>query len=194
MATNDDDNINSDMDSDEQSEILSRFPGQRDGEEVEFALRKHPITLLPAVLYILFIIILPIIFYVLIVPHALPALLEKPYQDIFFLLVTIYYGFLWIVISMEWSDYYLDFLLVTNKRIMKVEQLGLFHRIVSELELERIQDITSFVNGPIQTLFNFGDLEIQTASEENKIEPKAIPHPVTVRRKIMELCEAKDEK
>jgi len=77
---------------------------------------------------------------------------------------------------------------------MKVEQLGLFHRIVSELELERIQDITSFVNGPIQTLFNFGDLEIQTASEENKIEPKAIPHPVTVRRKIMELCEAKDEK
>jgi len=189
-----DDTTNGINDNDEQSEILSRFPGQRDGEEVEFFLRKHPITLLPAIFYILFMLFLPMIFYMLIVPLSLPVFLEKPYREIFFLLVTIYYGFLWIISAMEWSDYYLDILLVTNKRIMRIEQLGLFHRIVSELELERIQDITSFVNGPIETLFNFGDLEIQTASEENKIEPKAIPHPVTVRRKIMELCEAMDEK
>jgi len=194
METDSSDKTNCEASSDEESEILSRFPGQRDGEKVEFFLRRHPITLLPAAVYILFMILLPMIFYAIVMPHAVPALLYEPYWNIFLLLTTIYYGFLWIIVSMEWSDYYLDILLVTNKRVMNVRQLGLFHRIVSELELERIQDITSFVNGPIETLFNFGDLEIQTASEENKIEPKAIPHPVTVRRKIMELCEVMDEK
>jgi small-conductance mechanosensitive channel len=95
------------------------------------------------------------------------------------------------IAALGWSDYYLDVFLVTNKRIMKVEQAGLFNRVVAELELENIQDITSSVIGPLRTLLDFGDLSIQTASEVNKIQPKDIPHPVRVRRRIMELCTAK---
>lgn len=178
----------------EQLEFLDRFSGQRDGEEIEFILRKHPLTLFMPAVSLLFMLLLPLLFYIIIMPLALPGFLYKPYQGIFFLITTIYYGFFWLVAAMEWSNYYLDLLVLTNKRIMKVQQLGLFHRVVSELELERIQDITSTINGPIHTLFDYGDLEIQTASEENKIQPKDIPHPVKVRRKIMELCTAMDEK
>lgn len=184
------DNIDNNDNVPEESEILTRFPGQREGEIVEFVLRSHILTLTMPFLAILFMAAIPMVFYALIIPMTLPAFLYKPYQDIYFLLTTIFYGFLWIIVFLEWSDYYLDIFLITNKRIMIIRQLGLFHRVVSELELSKIQDITSSVNGPLQTLFDFGSLEIQTASEDNKVEPKFIPHPVTVRRKIMELCDA----
>lgn len=177
----------------EESDILKRFPGQREGEIVEFVLRKHPVTLVPPALALLFTLLLPMIFYAFIMPYALPGFLYEPYGNIFFLLCSIYYGFAWIILFVGFSDYYLDVLFITNKRIMSVEQRGLFNRVVSELELEMIQDITSVVYGPIRTIFDFGDLEIQTASENTKIRPKDIPHPVKVRRKIMELCEAMDK-
>lgn len=181
------------VDSEEKSDILSQFPGQRKGEEIAFTLRRHPITLAPAALALAFMVLLPIVFYAFFMSYVMRGFLYKPYGDIFFLLTVIYYGFVWIIAFIEWLDYYLDILVITNKRIMNIKQMGLFHRVVSELELERIQDITSFVDGAVQTFFDFGNLEIQTASEENKIQPKAIPHPVKVRRKIMELCEALDE-
>jgi len=174
-------------------EVLKRFSGQRKGEVVEFMLRKHPITLLASTIALAVVFMLPPIFYVAIMPAALPGLLYSPYRDIFFLLTTIYYGFFWIIAFMELADYYLDIVLVTNMRIMKVDQAGLFNRIVSELELDKIQDITSHIDGPIRTLFNFGNLEIQTASEINRVKPMDIPHPVRVRRRIMELITAIDE-
>jgi membrane protein YdbS with pleckstrin-like domain len=158
---------------------------------MEFALRRHPLTLLLPLVALLCMSLVPFVFYLFIMPRALPGFLYYPYQDIFFLLATLYYGFLWMIAALAWSDYYLDVFLVTNKRIMKVEQAGLFNRVVAELELENIQDITSSVIGPLRTLLDFGDLSIQTASEVNKIQPKDIPHPVRVRRRIMELCTAK---
>lgn len=181
------------IDSQEALAMIERFAGQRRGEELIFVLRKHPMTLLMPALLFLFASLMPLVFYLLIISSALPAFRYEPYQSIFFLMLTIYYGFLWVALAMGVTDYYLDVFLVTNKRIMKVEQRGLFNRTVSELELEQIQDVTSVINGPIRTLFGYGDLEVQTASEKAKVEPKDIPHPVTVRRKIMELCTAMDE-
>jgi uncharacterized membrane protein YdbT with pleckstrin-like domain len=185
--------ITNDETQQEDLEILNRFSGQRKGEELAFALRRHPLTLVTPAVALLFMALLPLLFYAFFMPYTLAAFLYPPYAGLFFLLAAIYYGFLWLIAAMEWSDYYLDVLLVTNKRIMRVEQRGLFNRVVAELELERIQDITSTVNGPIRTLFDFGDLAIQTASEVNRMLPKDIPHPVRVRRRIMELCTAMDE-
>lgn len=169
------------------------FPGQREGEEVKFILRRHTVTLLPLVLVFFAFAFLPLAFYSLFVPYALPALAQKPYSDIYFLVMTIYYGFLWIIILIEWLDYYLDIWIVTDQRILEIEQNNLFHRVSSELDLKRVQDISSAVNGMWQTFFQYGDIKIQTASESNVITPKSIPHPVMVRREIMELCKAAQE-
>jgi len=171
-----------------------RFPGQREGEEIKMILRKHKITLISFFLYMMFLAFLPLVFYLLIAPDVLPSLMTKPYSDIFVLSASIYYGFLWIILFMGWSDYYLDIWIITNERLLDVEQKGLFHRIVSELDLKRVQDITSNVSGAIPTFFEFGDIDIQTAAEMNKFKMKSIPHPVTIRREITELCRIAQEK
>lgn len=169
------------------------FPGQREDEEIKFILRRHKITLLPALLVFFFMAFLPLAFYSLLVPYTFSAFLYEPFSSIYFLAITIYYGFLWIIIFIEWLDYYLDVWIVTNQRILDIEQRNLFHRVIAELDLKRVQDISSTVGGLWQTFFQYGDIKIQTASEENIIRPKQIPHPVTVRREIMRLCKEAQE-
>jgi uncharacterized membrane protein YdbT with pleckstrin-like domain len=170
------------------------FPGQHEGEEVVLVIRKHIITLLPYALHIILMCLLPVIFYSFIVPYALPAFLEEPYSGLFILLSVIYYGFVWIIIFTIWADYYLDIWIVTNERLINIEQIGFFNRVVSELDLKRIQDITSGVHGMIPTMFGFGNIHIQTAAEEGKFDLKSVPHPVTVRRQITKLYRAAREK
>ncbi|MCK5123149.1 MAG: PH domain-containing protein [Candidatus Pacebacteria bacterium] len=170
------------------------FPGQHENEKVVLVVRKHLIILLPYFLHIALMCLLPILFYIFIVPFALPAFLEEPYSRLFVLLSIIYYGFIWIIIFTIWTDYYLDIWIVTNERILDIEQIGFFNRVVSELDLKRIQDITSSVHGLLPTIFGFGNIHIQTAAEERRFDLKLIPHPVTTRRQITKLYKAAREK
>ena len=163
------------------------FPGQHHNEDIVLVLRKHKLTLLGYALHLLALIFLPVIFYIFVVPAAFPAFLEDPYNKIFILFSVIYYGFIWILAFIIWVDYYLDIWIVTNQRLLDIEQIGFFNRVVSELDLKRIQDITSRVHGLFPTMFGFGNIHIQTAAEEHKFELKSVPHPVTVRRKIIKL-------
>ena len=170
------------------------FPGQRKDEEIELVLRKHLITLLPHFIYISLMFLLPVAFYIFIVPIVFPAFLNAPYDKLFILLSLIYYGFIWIMVFTIWVDYYLDVWIITNERLLDIEQIGFFNRVVSELDLKRIQDITSRVYGILPTMFGFGNINIQTAAEEERFKMKTIPHPVTTRRKITQLYRAAKEK
>ncbi len=166
-----------------------RFPGQREGEMVEIIIRKHKISLLGSFLYLLAMITIPWIIFYFVVPFALPFFLQLIYTKLFVLFSLIYYLFLWLFVFIVWIDYYYDIWLITNQRLLDIEQKGFFSRTVSELDLKRIQDITSEVHGILSTLFEFGDIHIQTAGEKNRFILKAIPHPITVRRKIVKLYE-----
>ncbi|MEA2098426.1 MAG: PH domain-containing protein [Patescibacteria group bacterium] len=170
------------------------FPGQRHNEEVVLVLRKHKLTLLFHALHLSAIVFLPVLFYIFVAPTMFPVLLEGDYNKVFILSSLIYYGFLWVVAFIIWVDYYLDIWIVTNQRLLDIEQIGFFNRVVSELDLKRIQDITSRVHGLIPTMFGFGNIYIQTAAEEHRFELKSIPHPITTRREIVKLYTHAKEK
>ncbi len=166
-----------------------RFPGQREGETVELIIRKHKISLLGSFFYFLAMAAIPWIIFYFIAPVALPFFLQPLYAKLFLLLTLIYYLFLWLFVFIVWIDYYYDLWLITNQRLLDIEQKGFFSRTVSELDLKRIQDITSEVHGILATLFEFGNINIQTAGERERFTLHSIPHPVTIRRKIVRLYE-----
>ena len=79
---------------------------------------------------------------------------------------------------------------------MNIDQKGLFSRVVSELELEKIQDVTTDVRGMIPTFLNFGDLFVQTAAEQVRFRFHNVPDPYAVKDLIMNLqnkSEAREE-
>lgn len=73
--------------------------------------------------------------------------------------------FLLLFIFLIWTVYYLDMWIITDERIIDIEQHGLFSREISEIPLHRVQDVTIEIHGLIETFLKFGTIRIQTAGE-----------------------------
>lgn len=95
--------------------------------------------------------------------------------------------FFWIILFIFWIDYYLDVWIVTDQRIINIEQGSLFRRRISELEMGKIQDVTSQVQGVIPTLFRYGYVYVQTAGEKERFVFCQVPNPAKVKNIIMQI-------
>lgn len=93
-----------------------------------------------------------------------------------------------------WADFYLDMWIITTKRVLDIEQEGLFSRSVSEFMLNNVQDVSVSIAGFFPTVFKYGDITVQTAGESS-FSIRDIPHPERIKDTIMEchkkLCVAK---
>jgi membrane protease YdiL (CAAX protease family) len=77
-----------------------------------------------------------------------------------------------------WTHYYLDVWIITDRRIILIDQVGFFNRNVSIFRLERLQDIEFYIKGVIPTILNFGTLRAQTASAfESNFKTSGLPDP-----------------
>jgi hypothetical protein len=77
-----------------------------------------------------------------------------------------------------WTHYYLDLWVITDRRIILVDQVGFFNRNVSIFRLERLQDIEFYIKGLLPTLLNFGTIKAQTASAfESNFQTAGLPDP-----------------
>lgn len=94
---------------------------------------------------------------------------------------------LWLYGFLVWIDYYLDVWIVTNERIVNIEQKGLFNRHISELRFSKVQDVTSSANGLIATILNFGDVYVQTAAEQERFVFRQVGNPFAIKDEIMRL-------
>lgn len=89
------------------------------------------------------------------------------------------------VLFIDWTKYYLDVWYVTEKRIIIVDQRKLFDRQMSNIRFDRMQDVSLNVQGVIATFLDFGNIKVQTASEDNtEFIMNTVRHPEEVRRII----------
>jgi len=93
--------------------------------------------------------------------------------------------FLWMHFFAAWSDHWLDAWVITNKRIIDIEQKGFFSRQVSSFPLNRIQDVTYDISGIIAMWLKFGNVRIQTASISEDLVMKQVPFPEDVKEEIV---------
>jgi len=168
---------------------VHHLPNQAPDEHLVLLLRRHP-----------FIILGEIVKYTLIasLPFFVRFVLEQRASDFFeqgeFVVVSMFLFlafelFIWLLLYRAFIDYYLDVWIVTNKRIINIEQIDLFHRRFSEQKLFRVQDVSSVQKGIMATLFDYGNVSVQSAAEQARFEFEQIPHPNDVARRINELIE-----
>lgn len=164
------------------------FPGQKPGEEALMLVRRHWIALLKQALLFFIGSLIPAA--VIILLRAYTTALDDATQISYVVTVlgvSTYSLFMVLMLFVSWIDYYLDVWIVTRDRILTIEQKGLFSRSISELPLERVQDVTSEVHGVIATMMKYGDIRIQTAGEQSQFVFKQVPHPYETARMIIEL-------
>ncbi|MAZ56637.1 hypothetical protein CL653_02510 [bacterium] len=97
---------------------------------------------------------------------------------------------MWSHLAYVWTDHYLDLFVVTNKRIIKIDQTSYFSRSIGSFRLERLQDINIEINGLLATVLDFGDLEAQTASaSQDEFLARRLPDPRSIKSAILEAAD-----
>jgi len=162
------------------------FRGQDPNEKIVKLLHRHLLVILSGVAIVLISFLLPVALYFILQQFS-PSLLAEPYFHLFIFFSGIYILFIWLRLFLLIVDYSLDVWIITDKRIVDIIQSGLFKREVSECRIDRIQDVTTRVEGLTPTMFDFGDVHIQTAGREKEFIFKQVPDPYGVKDLILDL-------
>ncbi len=163
------------------------------GERVIFYLRRHWVIFAKEVALYVALAATPVLLAWL-MPMYVPTMWEFLWngalaEALVRLALSLYYLGVWIFFWHAWTDYYLDVWLVTNERVMSLEQRGLFNRRVAELRLSRVQDVAATVKGFFATALDYGEVRIQTAGEEPNFIFHDVSNPNDISQKVLHLAD-----
>ncbi|MBT3538850.1 PH domain-containing protein [Candidatus Parcubacteria bacterium] len=162
---------------------------KKDYEKIIFVLRRHPITFIPIMFLFIVLMLVPVAVYLLI-ENLFPSILTGSIlYPLTVLLGSVYYLSIYLFFYVQFIDFYLDMWIVTNDRIVDIEQHNLFHRVITELDLYRIQDVTAQVQGIFSTLFKYGDVTVKTASTTSNIIFRNVSNPNLIREQLIKLAD-----
>lgn len=157
-----------------------------DDEHVLFMVRKHWFILAVEIVSVIGIALIPIFFYGFMRGFAKTDTQVDTYFGFFIALYSLWLIFSWMALFSIWTNYYLDVWTLTNKRLIAVDQHGLFSRTTASFRLERLQDVIISIHGLLPTLFKFGTVEIQTAGEERNFKVFGLPNPEAIKAAILD--------
>lgn len=161
------------------------FEGQDQDETILLLLRAHPITnlkwIIPAVL----------IFFI---PFLTPAILSSigfaenfnlpsVYSSVFIIINYL----LVLVISFEGFLYwYFNVYIVTSKNIVDVDFHSILFKNIDLAPLKNVEDTSSSMGGILKSIFNYGDVFVQTAGAVKSIDFLSVPNPHKVSDFILD--------
>jgi hypothetical protein len=109
--------------------------------------------------------------------------------NIYVMVVSLTFLFNTVYLFTEVLIYYFNVGIVTTEHLVEIEQERLFSRTTSELMLDNIQDVMASQSGVLQTMFDFGNINIQTAGKLPNFMFTNIRHPNECSRIIIEASE-----
>jgi uncharacterized membrane protein YdbT with pleckstrin-like domain len=161
-------------------------------EVILTTIRRHWFYLCIYGLQLVFLAIAPALFFALssILFPELLAEVTRTFVPHMFFLYALWLVCIWMILTSVWTDYYLDIWSVTNRRIIKIDQAGLFRRKTGSFRLERMQDVNVEVNGIIATLLDYGTVHVQTASADlEEFKAFYLPNPQNVKSIILQAAD-----
>lgn len=135
------------------------FDSQHESEEVILLGRRHPITNLGWISLVVIALFVPTIW------HSFPFF--SALSDLVLEKVTIlwYLSIIFFVI-MNFLLWFYNVYIVTDERLIDVDFTGLLSKTVNVAELHKLEDVNYSQNGLMDSLFNMGNVIVQTASEQ----------------------------
>ncbi|MFA4827359.1 MAG: PH domain-containing protein [Candidatus Shapirobacteria bacterium] len=146
------------------------FDGQNEDEEILLVLRRHWFTNLHWIFLTIVMLVGPM--FLKYVP--LLSSFSAKYQFVF---ILFWYLLTFAITFEHFLSWYFNVFIITEERVIDIDFYNLLDKKYSEAELAMIQDVTSKQGGVSQTVFDYGDVLIQTAAEIPVIKIDQIPNP-----------------
>lgn len=159
------------------------FETQAEDEEIIRLLRAHVITNVPWIILVVILFLVPTIVSVNDVFD--PVLDSLGVSGASARALSLCWYLLAFAIALQnILSWYFNVYILTNKRIVDIDFQQLLYRKISTTELSNVQDITYTKGGIPQTLFDYGDLHIQTAGTLPQFEFLKAPNPGELQTEI----------
>jgi len=164
-------------------------------ESVRKVVRKHWFIITVELLGTLALIIVPLFLLLILnlAPEFFPITINFSSYYLIITFALCFWALLITLLSFTiWTNYFLDLWVITDRRIITIDQVGFFNRKVSSFRLERLQDIKVSIVGVIPTFLNFGTLKAQTASAaESNFVSTGLPDPRELQSMIQKAMDAR---
>jgi membrane protein YdbS with pleckstrin-like domain len=158
------------------------FINQQEDEEVVLLLRAHPFTNIGWILLVTFMLILPGALSLTGIFDSVPGNFLFVGRLVWYL-ATLMYAF------EKFLFWYYSVFIVTNERLVDIDFTNLLWREVTNTNLNHIEEPEMITGGFVRSLFQYGDVNVTTASEQPSIEALAVPWPDKVVDIISRLSE-----
>jgi ABC-type multidrug transport system fused ATPase/permease subunit len=166
------------------------------GEEVLKMVRKHWFIIVAELFGTFLMLLFP--FFILFLIALFPDSLTIVHFDLHnYTALIVFAAAGWTILTLmagfaTWTHYYLDLWIITDRRIILIDQIHFFNRNVSIFRLERLQDIEFYIKGVIPTLLNFGTIQAQTAgAHESNFKTSGLPDPRELQAIIQKAMDAR---
>jgi hypothetical protein len=163
-----------------------KFTNIIDDEILLLFLRRHFITNFPWIFKAFALALIPVLFEILgslgIVSTSFLGIEGK------FIIYTFYYFFIFSgYVFVNYMSWFYNISIVTNVRIIDIDFSQLIFENVAATKLVQLEDVNYAQIGLIRSIFDYGDVFLQTAGAASNFEFLAVPHPEKVIRVIGDL-------
>lgn len=149
-------------------------------EKIILLLRQHPIVNLKWIFPVILMLIVPSI----VSHYAFLSFLPGGFR----LILLLFWYLLTLTISLlGFLNWYFNVEFITDERIVDIDFYNLIYKEVSDANIDKVQDVTYKMGGIFRTLFNYGDVFIQTASEVPNFDFLSVPNPDKVAKLLQDL-------
>jgi hypothetical protein len=147
----------------------------KDGEEILLIVRQTPIAFSTQILVGLFLFLLPFFLLFPLFSWGRRGIIIFGALVIGAIAFAIYQFIFW----------YFNCGIITNQRVIDIDQRSLFDRVISEVPYYKIDDISYNVKGLRQTLFGYGNVVIAIRGYRSSVTLRNIGRPAMVQELIL---------
>jgi len=155
-----------------------RFENQEENETVILFLRQHLITLVPVLVLEVLLFLGPMVLFPIFF-KMLSTTINIPIGYTIIGIIFWYTASFGILLA-KFLYWFFNIFIVTNERIVDIDFINLLYKDVAEARLSRVQDISYNQRGIFATIFDYGDVTIQTAGELPNFSFEIVPKPSEV--------------
>lgn len=161
------------------------FAGQNKGEVIFLLVRRHWITNVNWIIRNIFYCFVPLIIFLVIDFLNLDVTFFS--WRLYVLAAVAYYSLIVTNVVRDFFDWYFDVYIVTNERLLEYQFKPFANYSIEEIFIENIEGVKQKTPGFIASVFNYGNVTVQTEAKDKEIRINYVSNPAKIRDIISDM-------